>query len=92
MSGARVKIGTLVGHLMAYKSSRDETERPLNNVQYELDGTRGRITQLTTREARHQEQVDRIIRRSGRVQAGADKISGQLIEYLKMKQVAYLIY
>lgn len=57
LTGARAEIGLLARQVTALKRSAEESERRLNDVQYELDGVHARATRLTSRESRRQELV-----------------------------------
>lgn len=63
----------------------------MDSVEYELDGAWARVTQLESRETRHQEPVDRTVRPTGQIRAGLHRVRVQKVEMLQVELIAYFI-
>lgn len=69
---------------------REKDQQKTTDVQYELDGTKGKIVQVDCGEGRVQGYSDRTLRRARRLKASIDRVRGGMGEKLQPDGHRYL--
>lgn len=90
LRSARAGIGTFLGQVTEIRRTRGEAEQKLTYAHYELNGVKGRITQLESRESGRQVQVDHIVRQTRRLRAYINRPQNCLIGCLQLDMLDYL--